>query len=148
MLRSSLYTVIGFAIAIVVVVAGFFLIGIEQIAIHIWALAFLILSLLVSMGTFVMVIQRRCVKDTVVYSAGASAAVWLYQVAVIVSVFLVGVFNGKVGRFVFAEIAIIAAFVIISLVINLSARHVHSSNMKTSERKENGEYNKPKRGGF
>jgi len=149
MTRSSLYTIIGFTIAIVVVVAGFFLLSIDQIAIHLWALAFLILSLLLSMGLLVGIAQRKSSgKDTIFYSAGTGATVWIYQIAVIISVALVGLFNEKVGRFVFTEIVIIAIFAIIILAINFFAKRTHASNAKTLELQENGEYNAPKRGGF
>jgi len=148
MKKSSLFTILGFAIAIAVVVSGFFLLGIEQIAIHFLALAFLVLSLLVSMGALVTITQRKAARDTVFYGAGTSAAVWVYQVAVIISVALVGVFNGRIGIFIFTEIVINAVFSIVTLAINLSARRIHASNAKTYERQENGEYNTPKRGGF
>ncbi|ODU55897.1 MAG: hypothetical protein ABT01_05105 [Clostridium sp. SCN 57-10] len=149
MVRSSLYTIIGFTIAIVVVVAGFFLLSIEQIAIHLWAAAFLILSLLISMGLLVGIAQRKpSSKDAVFYSAGIGATVWLYQIAVIISVALVGAFNKKVGNFVFAEISIMATFAIIALAVNFFARRTHVTNAKILERQGNGEYNTPKRGEF
>ena len=149
MTRSALYTILGFAIAIAVAVAGFFLLEIEQIAIHIWALAFLILSLLVSMGSLVSILQRKAAaKDTVFHSAGTTAAVCVYQAVVLLSIAFTGAFNGKTGRFIFTEIAILAAFAVVMLAIGLSARYVHAANAKTLERQENGEHGAPKRGGF
>ena len=149
MIRSSLYTIISFSIAIVIVAAGFFLLGIEQTIIHFWALAFLILSLLMSMCLLLTITRRKTiVKDAVFYNAGASVIVWLYQVAVIISVALVGVFDNKVGRFIFVEITVLAVFIIIMLAINLFAQHTYLSNNTTAERKANGEYDAPKNGGF
>lgn len=149
MVRSAIYTIVGFAIAIVAVVAGFFLLSVEQIAIHLWALAFLVLSLLLSMGLLAGIAQSKgSGKDTVFYSAGIGAIVWIYQIAVIISVALVGVFDQKVGPFVITEVAIIAVFAIVTLAVNFFAMRTYSSNAKTMERQKNGEHDAPKRGGF
>lgn len=125
------------------------MLSIEQIAIHFWALVFLIISLLISMGLFVGINQSASAgKDKVFYSAGTGATVWIYQIAVIISVALVGLFNEKVARFVFTEIVIIAIFAIVMLAINFFARRTQELNAKIFERKNNGECKVPKRGGF
>ena len=148
MTRRITYTIAGFSIAIMIVIAGFFLLSIDRTAIHIWALSFLILSLLISMASLITLSRRKNEKDAIFYNAGTVAAIGIYQLAVIVSVAFVRAFDGRIGRFVFVEIAILALFAIAVLAINIFARHVHNSNVRTQDRQQSGENNTQKRGGF
>ena len=149
MKKNSLYIVICYTIVIALILAGFFLLDVNQIIIHFWALTFLILSLVVSMGLLVTIAQQNSDdKEPVFYNAGVTAVICCYQVAVIISVALVGMFNEKLAKFVFVEISIIAVFAIILIAVNSFPQHTRLSNEKTLEQRENNEFDKPKRGGL
>jgi hypothetical protein len=143
-----MYTVAGFLIAIIIVIAGFFLLEIEKIALNYWAFAFLLFSLVVSMFTNVSIAQTKRNKDGVFYNAGLSVAVWLYQIAIIVTMFFVKSFGDGVGKLALLEIVINALFFITVIALVGFARHIHDKNAETLAKRENGEFNTPKRGGF
>jgi hypothetical protein len=142
MRRNTLYTIGVFLIAIVVTVAGFFLLDIERIALNYWAFGFLLFSLVLSL------ILLITIQDSVFYNAAVVSAVWLYQIAVIATMFFVKSFSEAVNKFVLMEITINALFFIAAILIIASSRYVHDSNAKTFEKLNNGNYNAPKRGGF
>ena len=58
------------------------------------------------------------------------------------------IFEENIKGFIFLQIVINALiFVICTLIITVST-YINNSNKKTLEKQENGEYNKPRRGGF
>jgi hypothetical protein len=135
-------------IAIVVVIAGFFLLNIERVALNIWALCSLTLSLVVNMLANLTIVTRKYGKDSVYYNAGLAGALWVYQIAIIISVAFTRLFAEHTTRFVFVELLIHALFLIAAIAIGAGAAHVHNRNLETAEKQESGEYNTPKRGGF
>jgi hypothetical protein len=142
MRRHTLYTIGIFLIAIIVTVAGFFLRDIERIALNYWAFGFLLFSLVLSLVSLITI------KDNVFYNAAVISAVWLYQIAIIATMFFVKSFSEAVNKFILMEIAINALFFIVAILIIASSKYVHDSNAKTFEKLNNGDYNTPKRGGF
>jgi hypothetical protein len=142
MRRNTLYTIGVFLIAIVVTVAGFFLLDIERIALNYWAFGFLLFSLVLSLLSLITI------KGSVFYNAAVIGAVWLYQIVVIATMFFVKIFSEAVNKFVLMEITINALFFIAAILIIASSRYVHDSDAKTFEKLNNGDYNTPKRGGF
>jgi len=146
--RGILTTISVFAIGILVVVAGFFLLDIEKIALNFWAFGSLLFSLTVSLLAMITLVSPKKYKDGVFYTAGLSSTVWLYEIAVIISVLFIKSFIDKLNSFIFLQIAINALFLIVAVVIiNISGR-VYDNNARTSENIQSGEYDKPKRGGF
>ncbi|QOX63651.1 hypothetical protein FRZ06_09960 [Anoxybacterium hadale] len=141
-------TVIVFTIAILVVIAGFFLLDIEKIALNYWAFGSLLFSLAVSLLATLALVAPKENKGSVFYTGGLSSAIWIYEIMVVISVFFTNKFVEHMYRFVFLEIAINALFFISALVIyNVSAR-LQYNDAKTYKNLQSGEYNKPKRGGF
>jgi hypothetical protein len=148
MSRGILTTIIVFAIGIIVVLAGFFLLDIEKIALNFWAFGSLLFSLIVSLLATLTFVAPKKNKDSVYYAAGLGSTIWIYEIVVVISIFFTKSFVEHLYRFVFLQIAINTLFFISALVItNVSAR-VHDNNAMTYESSQSGEYNKPKRGGF
>ena len=148
MSKGIVTTICVFAIVILIVIAGFFLLGIEKIAINYWAFGSLLFSLFVSLGATVTLVARKNNKEGVFYAAGLSSAILIYEIAVVITVLLARLFTNRVNSFVFIQIAINALFFITAIVIvNVSGR-IHDNNVKTYENLQTGEYDRPKRGGF
>ena len=145
--RSVLTSVGVFVIGILVTIAGFFLLEIEKIALHYWAFGLLLFSLVVSMFVTVALVAPKKGKSSVFYNTGMSAAIALYQIAVIISMFFTHSFKENVNGFIFLQIAINAVFFIALMIITNTSGNVHQSNMNTQEKAQDGEYNGPKRGG-
>lgn len=148
MSRGILTTIIIYAVGILVVIAGFFLLDIEKVALNFWAFGSLLFSLAVSLLAMLTLVAPKKNKDGVYYSTGLGSLIWIYEIAIVISIFFTKSFAEHLYRFVFLQIAINAVFFITALVIiNVSAR-VHDNNAGTYEDLQSGEYNKPKRGGF
>ncbi len=146
MSRGILTTIIIYAVGILVVIAGFFLLDIEKVALNFWAFGSLLFSLVVSLLAMLTLVAPKKNKDGVYYSTGLGSTIWIYEIVVVISIFFTKSFAEHLYRFVFLQIAINAVFFIIALVIiNVSAR-VYDNNKRTYENLP-GEYNKPKRGG-
>lgn len=148
MSRGVLTTITVFSIGILVVIAGFFLLDIEKIALYIWAFGSLLFSLVVSLLAMVALVAPKRNKGGVFYTAGLSSVVWIYEIAIVISVLFTKSFIEKLHSFILLQIAINAMFFIVAIIIITVSRRTHDDNRKTYENVQNGEYTKPKRGGF
>lgn len=148
MSRGILTTVWAFSISIFIVIAGFFLLDIEKAALTFWAFGSLLFSLIVSLLIMVMLVAPRENRTGLFFKAGLGSAVWLYEIAVAVSVLFTRAFVDRLNSFIFIQIGINALFFIIVIVLISVSEHVLKSNEKTYKNLQNGEYNKPKKGGF
>lgn len=148
MSKGILTTISIFAISILVVITAFFILGIEKIALNFWALGSLLFSLAVSLLTMVMLFAKQRNKDRMFYAAGLISAVWFYEIAIVISVLFTKSFINKLESFIILQISINALFfIVVSIIIPVSGR-IHDNNAKTLENLQNGEYDKPKRGGL
>ncbi len=132
----------------IVVLAGFFMLDFDRNAINISTLCFFELSLLVSMISTIFTVKRKKENDTLYFNAGISSVTAIYQIAVIISVLVSKLFEDNIKGFIFLQILINALMFIVCMLIITASTHIHKSNEKTLEKLNNGEYNKPKRGGF
>lgn len=148
MSRGILATVSVFAIGIIVVIAGFFLLDIEKVALNFWAFGSLLFSLAASLLATVTLVSPKKNKEDVFYTAGLSSAIWIYEVAVVISVLFTKSFVDKLNNFIFLQITINALFFIVTIIIIVVSGRIHDINARTSENLQSGEYDKPKRGGF
>ena len=148
MSKGTLTTITVFAIGIVVVIAGFFLLDIEKIALNFWAFGSLLFSLIVSLLAMLTLVVPKENSEHIFYSSGLSSAILIYEIAVVISIFFTNSFEDHVYRFVFLQVAINALFFISTLLIVNTSAHVHNSKTTTKENLESREYSKPKRGGF
>ncbi len=144
-IRTSL---IIFLTLVIVILVGFFLLDFEYSTINISALCFLELSLLVSMLSTISLVRRKKDKDTLYYNAGIGGITAIYQIAVIISVVISKIFEDNIKGFIFLQIVINALMFVVCTLIITASTYINKSNKKTLEKQENGEYNKPKRGGF
>lgn len=141
-------SLIIFLILVIVTLAGFFLLDFEHSTINVSALCFLELSLLVSMLSTISLAMRKNDKDTLYYNAGIGSITAIYQIAVIISVAVSKIFEENIKGFIFLQVVINALMFVICTLIITASTYINKSNKKTLEKQENGEYNKPKRGGF
>lgn len=149
MFKSSRFIILGFAIAIITVLMGFFMLRIERTPLYLWALGFLVLSMIISMALNIGMMERDTSdKDKVLDNAGTAGLVWIYQLSVIISVVFTRLFENKIYQFIFLQVVIIAIFSILMLLVNHFSMQVHTLDRKTLDRQENNEYSKPKRGGY
>jgi hypothetical protein len=146
--KNIFYTISGFFIVIVVLIVGFFLLDIERITLHYYALNFLLFSLIISLVSIITIVRVKTGKDSVFYNAGLSGAVWLYQIAIIITMFFVKNFRDGINKFILIEIVINALYFIAVILIVAFSNHVYHSNSQTAEKLNNGDYNTPKRGGY
>lgn len=147
-MRKNIIPIISiFTIAIVVVIAGFFLLDIEKVALSFWAFGSLLFSLIVSLFTMISLFATNKNKDNVFFVSGLSGAVWVYEIAIVISILFMHSFIEHLGWFIFLQIGINALFLItLIIIINISG-HIHKCNTETYEKLKNGEYEKPKIGG-
>lgn len=148
MSRGALTAIIAYMIGIFVVVTGFFLLHIEKVALNFWALGFMVSSFIISLLATLALIDQKKKKDHMYYAAGLSSIIWIYQIVVIVSILFTPLFLKGLYQFIFLQIAINAGFFVIAFVVRYVSERVYENNVKTDENLKNGEYNKPKRGGF
>jgi len=148
MSRGILTTISVFIIGILVVVAGFFLLDIEKVALNFWAFGSLLFSLVVSLLAVITLVAPKRNKASAFYNAGLSGAIWTYEIAVIISILFINSFIDRLNNFIFTQIAINAFFFIVAVLIIVASAHISDGNARTAENLQNGEYNKPKRGGF
>ncbi|MDR1978052.1 MAG: hypothetical protein LBQ42_04895 [Synergistaceae bacterium] len=141
-------TISVFVIGILVVAAGFFLLGIERTALNCWAFGSLLFSLIVSLFATITLVAPEKNNNGLFYNAGLSGAIWIYEVLVIISILFTKAFAERLNSFVFLQIGLNALVFIAVIVIITASRHVRDSNARTYEKQQSGEYNKPKRGGF
>ncbi len=141
-------SLIIFLTLVIVILAGFFLLNFECSTINISALCFLELSLLVSMLSTISLARRKNDKDTLYYNAGVGSITAIYQITVIISVVVSKIFEENIKGFIFLQIMINALMFVICTLIITASTYINKSNKKALEKQENGEYNKPRRGGF
>jgi len=148
-MSRSVSTIISvFVIGILVVVAGFFLLDIESIALNFWALGSLLFSFVVSLLAMLTLVAPKRNKDGLFYTAGLSSVIFIYEITVIISILFTHSFVDKLNSFILLQISINALFLIIAVIIIVTSGRIYDHNAKTSENIKNGEYSKPKRGGF
>ena len=87
-------------------------------------------------------------KDNIFYNAGVISAIWIYEIFVVISIIFTNYFKGHVGTFILLQLVINALFFIALILITRASVHIHDINEKAYEKKQNGLYDKPKRGGF
>ncbi len=137
-----------YAIAVLFVTAGFFLLDIDKIALYIWAYSSLLFSLSVSLVSTIILASKMIAKDALFFNAGFGSAICIYQVLVIISILFINSFRYHIGAFIFLEIAIFVLFVVVSIVVHVSSTHIYEKNMKSLEKLNNAEVDIPKRGGL
>ena len=148
MSRGILTTVSVFVVAILVVVAGFFLLDIEKNALNYWSFGSLLFSLVVSLFITLTLVRPKRNKTGALYNAGLSGAVWIYEVLVIISIFFTRAFIDHLNRFILLQIVLNALLFIAAAIIISAAGRSSDSNMQTADKLQSGEHNMPKRGGF
>ena len=151
-MSKGIFTIIGvFVIGIAVVITGFFLLDIEKNAINYWAFSSLIFTFIVSMFAMVTIIAPKREKDGVFYSTGLNSAVWIYLIAIVLSILFTrvfGLFRISLNSFIFIQIVINALFFLAAILIITVSGRIYKINAETYEKMQNGENNTPKRGGF
>lgn len=148
MSKGILTTISIFAIAIIAVIVGFFLLDIEKVALIFWAFGSLLFSLVVSLLVTIILVSPKKDKERVFYTAGLSGAVWVYAIAVVISILFTKSFADRLNSFIFLQIGINALFFITAIVIITVSGHIYSNDESTYEKFQKDEYNRPKRGGF
>lgn len=149
MMNKRILTIISiFAIGMLVVVTGFFLLDIEKVAINFWAFGSLMFSLVVSLFATIFLIYPGKNKYNVLHTVGLSNAVWVYEIIIIISILFLKPFIDHLGGFIFLQISINALFLVAMITIKTASGRVHNVNVNTYENLQVEEYNKPKRGGF
>ncbi len=137
-----------FALFTIVTLSGFFLLNIEQIAINIWSLVFLIFSYIVTLSSTLFLLTKRANSDDVFAFTGINSLLFVYQISVFVSVALVWLTNIHLGTFIFIQLVLNAIFIIMFVLLMFSSKSINETNLKTMQKLENGDFNNEKRGGF
>ncbi|MGI6530380.1 MAG: hypothetical protein ACOX3J_12015 [Clostridia bacterium] len=146
--RGILLTVCIFAIVVLVVVAGFFLLDIEKVALSYWGFGSLLFSLAVSMLAAITILLPKKRRNAVFYSFGLSSATTLYLTAIIVGLIASKAFEKNLNGFILLQVIIHSLFIITAIIIFLASEHIRNKNVETQKKLDSGEYDRPKRGGF
>lgn len=141
-------TISAYLISVIVVIAGFFLLDIEHIPLNYWALGSLIFSFTVSMSSMLTIVVKKKSGGNLFYTMGGFISLIVYELGVIISVLLIGLFSENVNRFILVQIIIFAMYLIIFIIFTAFSKHINKSDNNTSEKIENGEFLSAKRGNF
>lgn len=115
-------------IVIVFSLAAFFLLDIERIPLHWWALTFLVLSEVVLFSGLVVMQFSGANHSRVFMKSGVTTTLSLYFVATLISVFLANSFQNNSNAFILLELFIIALFAIIIITILAFSRRFRNSD--------------------
>jgi len=134
------------AIVTIFTIAAFFLLGFERLAIHWWALTFLLLSEIIFFGGIMGLSLLKGDHNKVFLRTGISTALFLYLIATVIGVILfVGIVRLNLNYFILIHLAIVSLFGIAAVLILAASRRIAASDEKSYDAV--GE-TKAKRGGF
>ncbi len=133
---------------VTLVLAGFFLLGIEKTALNFWALGFLLFSITFSIFVSLAGDFLRSTRENVFNIVGVYSAIAIYHIAVIICTVFTPIFRENIGTFIFIQIAINVVFIIILIAIIGFTGHIYKVDDRTFDKIKSGEYDSPKRGGF
>ena len=148
MLRGILTTISVYSVGIIVVVAGFFLLGIEKITINYWAFGSLLFSLIISLFAMITLVVPHRHKDRTFYTAGLTSVILLYEIAVVISIIFIKPFTERLNNFIFLQVTINALFFIAAITIITASSRIYDNKVKTYKEMQSGENDKPRRGDF
>ncbi len=148
-MNRSIFFILGTYITIyILLLTGFFLLGIEQSSLNIGTLIFFTNSFSLSFFTTLFVLIRNSVTEKVFSISATTVLNIFYIITTIVSLFISGIFNFSLGPFILVQLVIIAIYLILFFAIVIFSGYIKSSDEKSYEKLQNGEYDKAKRGGF
>ena len=148
MSKTKFTTLIVYVIAIIVIVAGFFLLGFKKTSINYWAFGSLLFSTIMAMIVTLSLVSSNQNKQVIFYRAGLGSAIGIYLLVVFISAFSSSLFKDNINVFIFIQIAIHAIFLVANIFMITVSSHIYHSNEITAKKLQDGEYNTPKRGGF
>jgi FlaA1/EpsC-like NDP-sugar epimerase len=140
----SIVGIIG-GIIVAFTLAAFFLLDYDRVAVHWWALTFLLLSEVVLFSGLVGLKYADRTYNGFFYRSGIFTTLSLYLLATLIVALLVGFFRENVNIFILIHLAIITLFAIIILLLYSFSRKLERQGEK--DIKKIGT-NEPKRGGF
>ena len=132
-------------IVVALILSGFFLFNIERVAINMWALSFLLISICIFFISMIALRLPNPQHSSLFLNAGVTTTLALYVISTSIITFLSGMYRDNLNTFIFIELANIALFAIIAVAILAFSRKVASSNITDAEKVGS---NQPKRGGF
>ena len=132
-------------IVLAVTAAVFFLLDIERSHLNLWALGFLVLSELILFIGLLALRSSKKIHSNIFLKAGANIALFIYFIVTLISIYFTNRFSERLNTFILIEVAIIALFLIVIILIGAFARGIEQRNAEDIE--EIG-YTAPKRGGF
>jgi len=138
----------GFVGAIVIgfTLVAFFLLDFERLAIHWWALFFLLLSELVFFGGLISIPSMRGERNKVFLRAGLGTALFLYFAATAITVIsFTWFFSINLNHFILIQLAIVAFFGVVSVLMLSFSRRIAAVDQKSRDAVSETE---AKRGGF
>jgi hypothetical protein len=148
MSRGVLVSISAYSIAILLVISGFFLLDIDRNALYLCAFGSLLFSLVISLISTVILVSNKNAKAVLFFNAGFGSVIGIYQVMVIISILFINSFKHHIGAFVFLEIVFFGVFIVVSIIFHVSSQHIYEGDKNLQDQLENGEFIKPKRGGF
>ena len=125
--------------------AAFFLLNIEKTDLNKWALFFLLLSEITFFAGLILLRYSKAHFSNTFTISGITASLSLYFVFTLISLLFVSRFKEMLNTFILIEIALIALFAIIIIVISMFSRVIERRNEDDLSKVGN---NEPRRGGF
>jgi len=137
-----------FGIGVIVVIAGFFLLGFKHDTLNYWALGSLLFALIAAALVTLALTGRPRYTDGVFAGAVLGSITWIYVIIVVVSICFTWLFTNHVGVFILIEIVIHAAFLVLVIIAANASAHADESDARTYQAQQSGQFDGPVRGGY
>ncbi len=148
MAKNKFIAYVIFALLTLLSVSGFFLLGFERTTLALFGLIFLIISYFMCLFASIFLIKNGSVQDKVFSISGIGALIFIYQIAVFISIAFCYLINISLGKLIFIEILLNVIFFVIFMIIVFTSASIQKNNEKIRKNLEEGNYDTPKRGGF
>ena len=123
----------------------FFLLDFERVAVHWWALTFLLISEILLFAGLIGLKYVKAVHSRHFLKLGISMSLTLYFVFTLISVFLSGLFKDDLNYFILIQLAFITIAAIVVIFLSTFSKRLERQ-CKEDVMKSGA--NEPKRGGF
>ena len=146
--RTMITLVIVGGLTILITLLIFFLLGLGSSTINNLALMFVIISEVVFFGGTTYLCANDKFKGSLFTKSGVISALFIYLIMSMILGLASGVFGDNVGAFILVGVILNALLIGAIAIFWLFSHRINTSDEETARKLANGEYDKPKRGGF
>jgi hypothetical protein len=141
-MRNKIYTTGIFLIILIVIVAGFFLLGRDTTQFNLTVLGYLVVSTIWSYLVVLAIVSKSKGEHTF-FKLGLSTTTGFFILATAIYSNFAGAFDEDTGKFLLGGVIICAIYGIFIIAIVAASGFIHKANQKALLKKESKEYDKP-----